>query len=53
MLPPIGQGHAQQPLMHVLGGAVSRPMRAVDVPARRNGHEGRTCAGAHADSIEP
>ena len=49
MLPPIGQSHAKQTLVDVLGRAVSRPMRAVDLAPRSNGDESRTRAGAHPD----
>jgi hypothetical protein len=51
MWPSVGQGHAKQSVVHVLGRAVSRPMGAVDVPARRNGHEGGAGAGVHPDSV--
>lgn len=40
MWPSIGQGHAQQPVVHVLGRAVSRLMGAVDLAAKGNGHKG-------------
>ena len=40
MWPSVGQGHAQQSVVHVLGGAVSRPLSAVNLAARSNGHEG-------------
>jgi hypothetical protein len=53
MFPAIGQGHAQQSLVDVLGRAVSRPMGAVDLPARSNGHEGGTGAPCHPDTVEP
>src|SRR5688500_2705328 len=33
VLSSVGQGHAQQPLVHVLGRAVARPVGAVDYPA--------------------
>ena len=42
VLSSVGQGHAQQTLVHVLGRAVARPVCAVDHPARSNGHEGGT-----------
>jgi hypothetical protein len=51
VLPPIGQRHAQQPLVHVLGWTVSRPMGAVNLAASGNGYEGGTCAGTHPDSV--
>jgi hypothetical protein len=51
MFPPIGQGHAQQSLVHVLGRAVSCAVSAVDFPARSNGHKGRAGAPSHPDSV--
>jgi hypothetical protein len=51
MLAPIGQRHAQQPLVHVLGRAVSRPMRAMDFATRSDGHKGGTGAAPHPDSV--
>ena len=51
MWPSIRQGHAKQSVVHVLGGAVSRRMGAVDFPARSNGDEGGAVAGAHPDSV--
>ncbi len=51
MFPPIGQGDAQQSLVHVLGRAVPCAVGAVDVPARSNGHEGGAGAPSHRDSV--
>jgi hypothetical protein len=45
MWPSIGQGHAKQSVVHVLGGAVSRPMGAVNLAPRSNGHERRGMSG--------
>ena len=47
MLAAIGQGHAQQSLVHVLGRAVSRPVGAMDFAAGGNGHEGGTWSAPH------
>jgi hypothetical protein len=47
MLAAIGQGHAQQSLVHVLGGAVSGPVSAMDFAAGGNGHEGGTWSAPH------
>ena len=44
--PAIGQGHAQQPLVHVLGRAVSRPVGGMDIPARRQRSRRRDMSGA-------
>ena len=51
MGPSIGQGHAQQSVVHVLGGAVFRLMRAVNLPAWSNGDEGGAVAGVHPDAL--
>ncbi len=45
MLTSIGQSDSKQPLVHVFGRAVPRPMGAVNFPARSNGDEGGAGAG--------
>ena len=51
MRPSIGQGHAQQSVVHVLGGAVSRLMRAVNFPPWSNRDESGAVAGVHLDAF--
>jgi hypothetical protein len=51
VLPSVGQRHAQQPLVHVLDRAVSRPMGAVNLPAGGNGDIRGAGAWPHSDSV--
>jgi hypothetical protein len=53
VLPPIGQSHPKQPLVHVLGRPVSSWMSAVNFAASSDCHEGGTGAAPHPDPVGP